>query len=209
MRKRVSCSISSRVKLPVAPAHCSTLSPGCSGGGTPVAGQRSIAMLRARPRIQPSGSWTTSRSGFRMRPSWTENTSGIAPGFPYGLRRTLPYCARLVVAQAATRTRIDSAAKRSIGVDLRLENAPSGALFNEKRFATVRRCSGDVFLVRRGGLFRAEQLAHLFQEGLGLRVRLLPGERGKLLEQLALLAGELLRDLHGYPYVLVAALIPV
>src|SRR2546422_4872850 len=58
-------------------------------------------------------------------------------------------------------------------------------------------------------LFRPEQLAHLGEERLRLRVRVLAGEGGELLEQLALLLGQLLRHLDGHAHVLVAALVAV
>src|SRR4051812_11204128 len=90
---------------------------------------------------------------------------------------------------------------------LRTENAPWRSLFKQKRRETERR-SGDVFLVLRR-LLGAEQLANFLQERFRLRVRLLAGQGGELLEQLALLAGELLRDLDGDPHVLVTALVAV
>src|SRR2546422_6702810 len=58
-------------------------------------------------------------------------------------------------------------------------------------------------------LFRPEQLAHLGEERLRLRVRVLAGEGGELLEQLTLLLGQLLRHLDGHTDVLIAALVAV
>ena len=51
----------------------------------------------------------------------------------------------------------------------------------------------------------AEQLAHLVEEALGLRVGLLAGELGELLQQLALLRGQIGGRLHHDAHVLVAA----
>src|SRR5207253_5499300 len=64
--------------------------------------------------------------------------------------------------------------------------------------------SGDVFFLR--GLFGAEHLPHLVEERLGLRVGVLAGDGGELLEQLPLLARQLLGHLDGDANVLVAAL---
>src|SRR6516225_762192 len=51
----------------------------------------------------------------------------------------------------------------------------------------------------------AEQLAHLLEEALGLRVRLLAGELGEPLEELLLLRAEVRGRLHQDAHVLVAA----
>src|SRR4051812_26395200 len=59
------------------------------------------------------------------------------------------------------------------------------------------------------GVVRPEHLLHLVEEALRLRMRVLAGAGGELLEQLALLLGELLGDLDGHPDVLVAALVSV
>src|SRR6266851_5094324 len=59
------------------------------------------------------------------------------------------------------------------------------------------------------GLLVAEQLAHLVEEALRLRIGVLAGDGGELLEQVALLLGELFRHLHRDPDVLVAALVAV
>src|SRR5207253_689272 len=58
-------------------------------------------------------------------------------------------------------------------------------------------------------LFGSEQLAHLGEERRRLRVGVLAGEGGELLEQLTLLLGQLLRHLDGHAHVLIAALVAV
>src|SRR5207302_7653575 len=65
----------------------------------------------------------------------------------------------------------------------------------------------DVLFLR--GVVGAEHLAHLVEERLRLGMCVLAGGSGELLEQLALLARQLLRHLDGDAHVLVAALVAV
>src|SRR5258708_31956588 len=59
------------------------------------------------------------------------------------------------------------------------------------------------------GLFGPEQLLHLREERLRLRMSVLAGDGREALEQLALLLGEAGRHLDGHAHVLVAALVAV